>query len=417
MEKINMKQEEIKYGMIQGIYSISGIVIILLLGGLLGVLPETIVFLANVVLLCMYAGGGHGPVRGRCAAAALLAAAGALGMIKYVKLDTAASLAAGLVEAGLLYYFMAAERTEESDASEQAIYRERGSRVLVLEILLFVITINILGEAFIAAFFVALVFLLCENGKGNSTQKRGIQEGKAFGVRNNRKVYILLQIIFVIAVIGICLGIERERVIAYEWNDHFFPRADLAAAYEAFPDSKRSISIQSTENADLEYLRKCRIAGTAYQEPSSEFILGFDMYEGEQLNEKWGVLSDTGQVIPGSELPNETRIRFFDFLALEYHGADLWNERLIIQNDSEDAAFGCVRTVYVSASGKIKSDCIPLESSAVPVDTKKGTYFLKQMYIFSAYDQETYALQDKVLYQIKKDKDTTAEFTLQRANR
>lgn len=235
---------------------------------------------------------------------------------------------------------------------------------------------------------------------------------------NNRKAHISFWIILMISLTFVSVLITKEKVINYKCNYHFFPRADLNAIYVDSVNFDNTTDSYTT-NAHTYYpIENCSIIGTAYQVQSAEFVFGFDMYEPKIQNEKMNVLYDSGKIIFNSELAdkNELQTLFFDTCAFMYNDADIFDKQLIIQSDSNQEGYilGYLRTVYISPLGKMKSECIPLDSNYITVNTKDKGYFLKEICIFSAYKFETYVLQDEILYQVKNDKDIICNFTLRR---
>lgn len=158
------------------------------------------------------------------------------------------------------------------------------------------------------------------------------------------------------------------------------------------------------------------IIGTTYQKPSSDLKLGFDIFEPDVHNEQLDILFDTGEIIFDADLPDRPPSLFFDVCAFRYNDADLFNRHLIIQNNAapDGIVLGYLCTVYISPSGKVKSNCIPLDRNSVTVNTKEKNYFLKELCMFSSYTYETYTLRDEVSYQVQLDDYKLCDFVIQR---
>lgn len=120
------EQEVMEYGLVQGLYSIFGIGIVLLIGIILKITIESVFFLATLIPLRMYAGGYHASTRTRCAIVSLTLMIGSLGIIWYGAIPLIVSLAVGLVEAGILFCIIPIDGTEPLDKDEAKIYRKKG---------------------------------------------------------------------------------------------------------------------------------------------------------------------------------------------------------------------------------------------------------------------------------------------------
>lgn len=161
-------QELLEYGLVQGITSILGIIIIFIIGYILEIMLESIIFTVTLIPLRMYAGGYHASTRMRCTSVSLVLVLGALGIIWYRKILPMQSLVIGLVESGILFYLIPVDGAEKLDVLERKIYKKRGRIVLGLETLIFVLTINDLNEVFLGSFSVVLILVLCgivKNGR------------------------------------------------------------------------------------------------------------------------------------------------------------------------------------------------------------------------------------------------------------
>lgn len=122
------EQEVIEYGLVQGLYSIFGIGIVLLIGAILEITIESVFFLATLIPLRMYAGGYHASTRTRCAIVSLTLMIGSLGIIWYGEIPLIVSLAVGLTEAGMLFFIIPIDGTEPLDKDEMKIYRKKGEQ-------------------------------------------------------------------------------------------------------------------------------------------------------------------------------------------------------------------------------------------------------------------------------------------------
>lgn len=215
----------------------------------------------------------------------------------------------------------------------------------------------------------------------------------------NRRSRKILLAVLIAVIVGGKFIIAKERVIAHECVYRFSPEALLREVYGL---------------ADYPWLRTCTVMGTAYQDQN--YKLGFDIYQPEILNEEWNILSDSGRMIFKLESTEGWQTLFFDNCALEYKNADLFSKQFVIQNNTnpKDGILGYACIVYVSSAGNQKSEAIPLSSNSVTVNTRDGKYYLKAISMFFAYKQDTYVLQDEVVYQIKDDKGMACEFTIQR---
>ncbi len=239
-------------------------------------------------------------------------------------------------------------------------------------------------------------------------------------IRHNTQpkyIKISLRVLIIIATIFITLILTRKKIISYQCNYHFGPRGDLRVAYDIYSNLKSgSISNAADTQGYHKYLKKCMLIGTTYQKPSSDLKLGFDIFEPDVHNEQLDILFDTGEIIFDSDLPDRPPTLFFDVCAFRYNDADLFNRHLIIQNNAapDGIVLGYLCTVYISPSGKVKSNCIPLDSNSVTVNTKEKNYFLKELCMFSSYTYETYMLQDEVSYQARLNDLKLCDFVIHR---
>lgn len=154
------EQAVIEYGLVQGLYSMCGIGIVLLIGTILEITMESVFFLATLIPLRMYAGGYHASTRTRCAIVSLTLMIGSLGIIRYWEIPLIVSIAIGLAEAGMLFCIIPIGGTEPLDKDETKTYRKKGRKILVLEVLFFVLTLNSFNEVFIATFSVVLILVV-----------------------------------------------------------------------------------------------------------------------------------------------------------------------------------------------------------------------------------------------------------------
>lgn len=166
------EQAVIEYGLVQGLYSMCGIGIVLLIGAILEITIESVFFLVTLIPLRMYAGGYHASTRTRCAIVSLTLMIGSLGIIWYGEIPLIVSLAVGLTEAGMLFCIIPIDGTEPLDKDETKTYRKKGRKILVLEVIFFVLTLSSFNEVFIATFSIVLILVVLGMLKKNSA-KRG----------------------------------------------------------------------------------------------------------------------------------------------------------------------------------------------------------------------------------------------------
>lgn len=130
--------------------------ITVLVGYALKIGPESLIFLMALIPLRMYAGGYHASTRGRCACISAVL----ILIIKYSTLSSLTALILGGIEAGILYYLIPVDGNEKLEDIEREVYRKKGRNILIMETLLFVITIDRFGTVFITVFSIVLFLLV-----------------------------------------------------------------------------------------------------------------------------------------------------------------------------------------------------------------------------------------------------------------
>lgn len=169
-------REVIEYGLIQGIYSLLGILGTICFGGILNIFLESIIFIITLIPLRMYAGGYHADSRKKCIVISIILTIIALYGIRYWNISEVYSLWSGMIAAGVLFFLIPVEGTTRLDDIEKAMYRRKGRLILILEMLVFILTLNWSNIAFYKAimftFLVVLLLVLGGLAKGlqNSIQ-------------------------------------------------------------------------------------------------------------------------------------------------------------------------------------------------------------------------------------------------------
>lgn len=133
-------KEIIKYGLEQGLYSLLGIFIALVIGYMLNVLAESIIFIIFLIPLRMYTGGYHANTRRKCICISFLLILAALLWIRYWYLSTNCSLCLGLIELGILFFLIPVDGTNELEAIEKKVYRRRGRIIIIFDFFIFIAT-------------------------------------------------------------------------------------------------------------------------------------------------------------------------------------------------------------------------------------------------------------------------------------
>lgn len=141
------EREIIEYGLVQGMYSLSGILITICLGWILNIFSESIIFIITLIPLRMYAGGYHADSRKKCIIISTILTVAALYGIRCWNVSRICSLWSGMIAASVLSFLIPVEGTIRLDHMEKAIYRRKGRLILVLELLMF-ITLNLNNVAF-----------------------------------------------------------------------------------------------------------------------------------------------------------------------------------------------------------------------------------------------------------------------------
>ena len=154
------ERDVIEYGLEQGISAGLGMLITVLVGYALKIGPESLIFLMALIPLRMYAGGYHASTRGRCACISAVLMIIAFLIIKYSTLSSLTALILGGIEAGILYYLIPVDGNEKLEDIEREVYRKKGRNILIMETLLFVITIDRFGTVFITVFSIDLFLLV-----------------------------------------------------------------------------------------------------------------------------------------------------------------------------------------------------------------------------------------------------------------
>lgn len=160
-------REIIEYGIVQGLNALIGISLTLLIGYVLGVFTQSIIFIVALIPLRMYAGGYHADTQKRCAIISILLMLIAIITIRYVNVSSSLSLIIGLIETGILFWIIPIDGNEKLEDIEKQVYRKRGRRILIIEMIVFIFTRNELNIVFGTVFSIVLFLELCGIAKNN----------------------------------------------------------------------------------------------------------------------------------------------------------------------------------------------------------------------------------------------------------
>lgn len=157
-------REVIEYGLVQGMYSLFGILLTICLGWSLNVFFESIIFIITLIPLRMYAGGYHADSRKKCIIISTILIAAALYGISFWNISEIYYLWSGMIVVSVLFFLVPVDGTIRLDDIEKTMYRRKGRRILMLEALIFIFTLNgsnvTFYKAILFAFFVVLLLVL-----------------------------------------------------------------------------------------------------------------------------------------------------------------------------------------------------------------------------------------------------------------
>lgn len=160
-------EEIIEYGVVQGLNALLGVFLTLLAGCILGIFTQSVIFIIALIPLRMYAGGYHADTQKRCAIISILLMLIALMIIRYVNISPSLSLVISLIETGILFCVIPIDGSEKLEDVEKQVYQKKGRRLLIIEMIVFVFTRNVLNMVFIAVFSVILFLTLSGILKNN----------------------------------------------------------------------------------------------------------------------------------------------------------------------------------------------------------------------------------------------------------
>lgn len=125
---------------------------------------ESIIFIITLIPLRMYAGGYHADSRKKCLIISTMLTVAALYGIRCWNVSKIYSLWSGMIAASVLFFLIPVEGTIRLDNMEKAIYRRKGRLILVLELLMFIITLNLNNVVFykviMFTFFTVLLLVI-----------------------------------------------------------------------------------------------------------------------------------------------------------------------------------------------------------------------------------------------------------------
>lgn len=166
---INPEQEEIiAFGLKEGVCSLSGIAVALLLGYLIGIGIQALVFLAVFIPLRMYAGGYHAETRSKCAVQSVILIVIVFLVLRYWSMPVGYTVVIGFLSAGIIANIGAADnRNHRFTAGERLYYSKNSRRILLIESVILVITgimrISMVADS-IAAALLLEVFMVLAGG-------------------------------------------------------------------------------------------------------------------------------------------------------------------------------------------------------------------------------------------------------------
>ena len=138
---INPEQEEIiAFGLKEGVCSISGIAVALLLGYLIGIGIQALVFLAAFIPLRMYAGGYHAETRSKCAVQSTILIVIVFLGLRYWSMPVGYTVVIGSLSVGIIGYIGATDnRNHRFIAGKKLYYSKNSRRILLIESVILVI--------------------------------------------------------------------------------------------------------------------------------------------------------------------------------------------------------------------------------------------------------------------------------------
>lgn len=134
-KEILENRDIIQYAMIQLRDYIVGILVTVLVGYKMKIVFQSVLFLILFIPLRMYAGGYHASSRFRCGMMSVILLLLSFTCIKYEILPGFLGIWMGGAEGGLLYFLIPEDGIYSLDAEEKMVYRKRGRKIILLEML------------------------------------------------------------------------------------------------------------------------------------------------------------------------------------------------------------------------------------------------------------------------------------------
>lgn len=169
MKDISFTQEEreeiIRYGIMRGKIILASLILALLIGFCMGILSQSIVFLAALCPIRKFAGGYHAKTQKNCYIISLFIVIISYCCIKYIALPTVGYYMIQIISIGIIFAFSPVDNVNHKLEKEEALVYKK--KTLLLTIILFGLSIVFgffgcidLVKAIVTANFIAAISLI-----------------------------------------------------------------------------------------------------------------------------------------------------------------------------------------------------------------------------------------------------------------
>lgn len=170
------EKEIIEYGIRQLVTIPLSIAVVIILGSLLGVFWQSIIFLFTFIPLRMYAGGYHADSQSRCFVLSAIIVIISFCSLKYVVWPVSGSLLLGLSSFIIIMFMAPVENDNKKlDELERMVYGIRTKVILVIEGLILLASLyfgqSILFSTITVSFIIVSISLLAGNVKNRKLHK------------------------------------------------------------------------------------------------------------------------------------------------------------------------------------------------------------------------------------------------------
>lgn len=157
----NEDKEVVQYGLEQGMYSLSGIIVTLITGYFLNVFSQSIIFLVAFIPLRIFVGGYHASTRKRCTIISAILMFSILIWLRLWNLSKEQTLILGIIECTFLFFTIPVDGQLQLEPIERKIYKKKGRIILLIEIAIFIGTQNVFNNIFSQSLMAVFSVLLC----------------------------------------------------------------------------------------------------------------------------------------------------------------------------------------------------------------------------------------------------------------